>query len=181
LITPYVNDQLVENQIHLANSTHRPLYLVLIATKPCYIKLASLVLSLHAQSIPFLAIDAGQHFDKELINAQHELQYGHLIPIFLNIRGTLLERTGDLSGKISWLAGFLQNKGLRERAIPVVSGDTSTAGIFPILWYLKTSVRSIHVEAGLRSLSPFTGLQDIPDYGEGANGRKCVMNHSRKE
>jgi UDP-N-acetylglucosamine 2-epimerase (non-hydrolysing) len=164
MMIPRVNDSLVNEQINLANFTNKPLYLILIATKPCYIKLASLILALNERHIPFLAIDVGQHFDKDLIGAQHELHYQHLISIFLNVRGDLLERTCDLADKISWLVSFFQARKLREQAIPVVSGDTSTAGMFPVLWYLKTSARSIHVEAGLRSLSPFADLEDHNDY-----------------
>lgn len=158
MIPPRANDITVRTQVDLSNSTGKPLYLILIATKPCYIKLASLILALEEKQVPYLAIDTGQHFEKDLVNAREELQYEQLVSVYLHVRGGMLERTGDLAEKINWLGTLLQNTGLRMPAIPVVSGDTYTAGMFPLLWYLKTSIRSIHVEAGLRSYSPFHHL-----------------------
>lgn len=162
MLMPITDDHLVDEQIQLANVTSRPLYLIIIATKPCYIKLASLILAMSRNGCAFLAIDVGQHYEKKLVHARHELQYEHLISIFLNVRGDLLGRTAELADRVNWLYIYLKQRQLKGQAIPVVSGDTSTAGMFPILWYFKTRLRSIHVEAGLRSFSPFV-RQQMPD------------------
>lgn len=145
---------LVRSQIRLANHQKRPLFLIIIATKPCFIKLASLILACSQNSIPFLAIETGQHYDPELTNAKNDLKYQQLIAIFFNIRGSLLTRNKDLIRSVQWLTDLLQAEGLTQQALPVISGDTSTAGLLPIFWYLTTGIRSIHVEAGLRSSAP---------------------------
>ncbi|MBW8683144.1 UDP-N-acetylglucosamine 2-epimerase [Chitinophaga rhizophila] len=162
MLMPITIDHLVDEQIQLANATSRPLYLIIVATKPCYIKLASLILALSRNGSAFLAIDVGQHYEKKLVHARHELQYEHLISVYLNVRGDLLGRTAELAERVNWLYLYLKNRQFKGQAIPVISGDTSTAGMFPILWYFKTRLRSIHVEAGLRSFSPFI-RQQIPD------------------
>jgi len=143
-----------EQAVASANHQGRPLYILVLATKPCYIKLASLVYSLRKQSLPFLLVDAGQHYQPNLTHARDELAYRELIGVYLNIRGSLLGRTADLAHKIEWLVNKLRTIGLRELPLPIVSGDTSTAGLWPLLWYLLTGLRSIHVEAGLRSWGP---------------------------
>ena len=162
MLMPITDDHLVDEQIQLANAISRPLYLIIIATKPCYIKLAGLILAMNRNGSAFLVIDVGQHYEKKLVHARHELQYEHLISVFLNVRGDLLGRTAELADRVNWLYSYLKKRHFKGQAIPVVSGDTSTAGMFPILWYFKTRLRSIHVEAGLRSLSPFAGRQ-MPD------------------
>ncbi|MCA1612634.1 MAG: UDP-N-acetylglucosamine 2-epimerase [Acidobacteria bacterium] len=145
---------LFKQAVASANREGRPLYLIALATKPCYIKLASLVLALRRTRVPFIAVDAGQHYEFALTNAKEELSYGHLVGAHLGIRGGLVERTADLARKLQWLAGELREAGLRQPPIPVVSGDTSTAAFFPSFWYLLTGYRSVHVEAGLRSAGP---------------------------
>lgn len=145
---------ILEQAVAAANRQGRPLYLVVLATKPCYIKLASLVYALQKRSLPFLLVDAGQHYQPNLTHARDELAYRHLIGVYLNIRGSLLGRTADLAYKSEWLANKLRTTGLRELPLPIVSGDTSTAGVLPLLWYLLTGLRSVHVEAGLRSYGP---------------------------
>jgi UDP-N-acetylglucosamine 2-epimerase (non-hydrolysing) len=150
----HLEPQLLKQAVASANSTGRPLFLVALATKPCYIKLASLVFALRRRNLPFLLVDVGQHYEFALTNAKEELAYQELVGVHLGIRGGLVERSGDLARKLQWLAGELRGAGLREPPIPVVSGDTSTAGFLPIFWYMLTGYRSVHVEAGLRALGP---------------------------
>lgn len=140
--------------IKWANAKGRPLFIVVLATKPCYIKLASLVFALTKKDLPFLLIDTGQHYEFALTSAKQELGYEQLIGVHLDIRGDLIGRTADLATKLQWLAAELQSLGLRELPVPIVSGDTSTAAFLPPFWYLLTGCRSVHVEAGLRSLGP---------------------------
>jgi len=136
-----------------------PVYLLIIATKPCYIKLASLVKVLRERAIPTLVIDAGQHYDSVLVGAAQEFSYVDEIDIFLEIRGTLLARTGALALQTERLHEHLSSRWAALRFVPIVSGDTSTSGTFPIFWYLQTGIRTIHVEAGLRSQSPFDAAE----------------------
>jgi UDP-N-acetylglucosamine 2-epimerase (non-hydrolysing) len=147
---PRVFRQAVES----ANAQGRPLFIVVLATKPCYIKLASLVHAFDRMELPFLLVDTGQHYDPLLTGAKGELAYQHLIGAYLHVRGGLLGRAADLAQKVQWLAAELRRAGLRRPPVPIVSGDTSTAALFPTFWYLATGVRSVHVEAGLRSMGP---------------------------
>lgn len=142
-----------------ANRAGRPLYLLVLATKPCFIKLASLIHALRQRRVPFLLIDTGQHYEAALSKAKVEFAYEHLIGVHLNIRGGLLARTADLARKLQWLSKELQAAGLRQPPIPVVSGDTSTSAFLPQFWYLLTGYRSVHVEAGLRSYGPVMGWE----------------------
>ncbi|WP_207217526.1 MULTISPECIES: UDP-N-acetylglucosamine 2-epimerase [Sorangium] len=137
-----------------AEDMRRPLLLIFLATRPCFIKLASLIHAADAVGAPHLVVDSGQHFEEHLTAAQHELGYGHRIAVHLDVRGDLIERSGDVAFKLKALAALLSRHRLRQPAVPVVSGDTSTAGTIPSLWYLHTGLRSVHVEAGLRSEGP---------------------------
>jgi len=150
----HLDPNLLRQAVASANGAGRPLFLVALATKPCYIKLASLVFALRSRKVPFLLVDVGQHYEFALTNAKEELAYHDLVGVHLGIRGGLVERSADLARKLQWLAGELRGAGLREPPIPVVSGDTSTAAYLPIFWYMLTGYRSVHVEAGLRASGP---------------------------
>lgn len=49
----WLDEQRLANAIDQANHQQRPLYMIVLATKPCYIKLASLVLACEAGEVPF--------------------------------------------------------------------------------------------------------------------------------
>ncbi|UII31849.1 UDP-N-acetylglucosamine 2-epimerase [Fulvivirga ulvae] len=152
---PYYNKEIVSQQIRQANETQASLYLIFIGTKPCYIKLASLIHGMSKHNVPFLAIDVGQHYDRNLVSAQHELGFANHISVYLKVQGSLTARTPLLADRINWLFDLLKKEHrLNGQAIPVVSGDTSTAGLVPVFWYLQEGGTSIHVEAGLRSYYP---------------------------
>ncbi len=153
-LEPSYEPQVFGQAVAAANRSARPLFIVVLATKPCYIKLASLALALRRGGVPFLLADTGQHYEPVLTGASEEFDYRHLIGVHLHIRGSLLGRTADLALKLQWLASELRAAGLREPPVPVVSGDTSTAALLPAFWYLETGYRSVHVEAGLRSMGP---------------------------
>jgi UDP-N-acetylglucosamine 2-epimerase (non-hydrolysing) len=157
------NTARVHDIVARAHKQGQPVHLLVIATKPCYIKLASLVLELRKRELPALIIDAGQHYDTVLTGAAQEFDYLGEIDIFLEIRGTILGRTADLATQAERLHAYLTGLAPHGRFVPVVSGDTSTSATFPIFWYLHTGIRSVHVEAGLRSLSPFDRRQAVSE------------------
>ncbi len=174
-LTPALNDAIawldesrLAAAIEHANRKQRPLYMIVLATKPCYIKLASLVLAFETGDVPFLLIDSGQHYDLELTQAKHELGYEHLLTAVLGIRGSLLKRTAQLALSIEQLNERLQGAGIRQPVVPLVSGDTATAAMFSQFWYFAHGVRSVHVEAGLRSYGPDCphGWEALQDLGE---------------
>ncbi|QVM93689.1 UDP-N-acetylglucosamine 2-epimerase [Pseudomonas entomophila] len=163
----WVDEARLADAIDQANREQRPLYLIVLATKPCYIKLASLVLACEAVRLPFLLVDSGQHYDPVLTQAREELGYEHLLAVSFGIRGTLLGRTAQLALAIEKLDAQLKAGGLRQSAVPLVSGDTATAAMFAQFWYLAHGARSVHIEAGLRSYGPdrgaWTNLQDLAE------------------
>ncbi|WP_323120521.1 UDP-N-acetylglucosamine 2-epimerase [Burkholderia alba] len=150
----HVDLALIDAAVSRANARARPLYLIVLATKPCYIKLASLVHACLAQDVPFLLVDSGQHYDPELTGAKRELGYEAHVAVVFGVRGTLLERAAHLARGIDALGALLAQCGSRTAVVPVISGDTSTAALFPQYWYFANGLRSVHVEAGLRSLGP---------------------------
>jgi UDP-N-acetylglucosamine 2-epimerase (non-hydrolysing) len=150
----WVDEKTIAAAVLHANAQNRPLYLIVLATKPCYIKLASLVHACVSQEVPFLLIDSGQHYDPNLTGAKQELGYEHLVGVVCGIRGTMLERAAQLADSITALTRILYDAGVKTPMIPVVSGDTSTAALFPQFWYFANGMRSVHVEAGLRSMGP---------------------------
>ncbi|SEE62732.1 UDP-N-acetylglucosamine 2-epimerase (non-hydrolysing) [Rhizobiales bacterium GAS191] len=150
----WIDAHRIGRAVEHANAQGRPLYLIVLATKPCYIKLASLVLECMALDVPFLLIDSGQHYDPDLTGAKQELGYEHLVAAGLGVRGTLIERAAQLAHGVAALTERLRECGIRIPVVPVVSGDTSTAALFPQFWYFANGMRSVHVEAGLRSLGP---------------------------
>lgn len=137
-----------------ANDAQRNLYVVFIATKPCFIKMASLVRAFDEAGVPFVLVSSGQHYEELLSAPIAELGYRHRVNHSLRASGPLAHRCGVLARGLSELAGALRDLGLRTPAVPVVSGDTWSAGLIPALWLMQNGVRSVHVEAGLRSEGP---------------------------
>lgn len=149
-----VNPKIIDEAITNANDSSRAIFLIFLATKPCYIKLASLIKECRISNLPFLVIDVGQHYETELISAMNEFNYSESVAVNFAIQGALYDRWATLGRSLYELSCELKRRGLKVPAIPVVSGDTSTAGAVPHLWYLITGIRSVHVEAGLRSMGP---------------------------
>ena len=146
--------EIIRKEVKMANQMKKPLYLLILATKPCYIKLASMAKALSESSLPHLIVDTGQHYDSRLTSAMDDFGYRHNVSVSLDVRGDLVSRCSDLAFKLKELHKLLIYEGLEVDAIPLVSGDTSTAGVTPILWYFQTGIQSIHIEAGLRSRGP---------------------------
>lgn len=148
------NNTMIFREIERANDQKRPLYLPVVATRPCFVKMASLVQSLQAASVPHLVVASGQHYDSQLTGPLSELGYAHRVAWSLDASGPMLQRQAKLACELEHLAERLRQLGLRQPAVPMVSGDTWTAGFLPASWLMHTGVRSIHVEAGLRSEGP---------------------------
>ncbi len=154
------------DKIGRARARGLPLFLLIIATKPCYIKLAPVILEAKRQDVPLVTIDTGHHYSDELTGAARDFAITAEIDLYLNIRGSMLERTSELALRCQELAALLARLGAPlPSTYPVVSGDTSTSATFPLFWYLETGARCMHIESGLRSRSPFPNrditLQDV--------------------
>lgn len=144
----------IKAAVQLANQQQRPLYLLVAATRPCFVKLASLVRAMVDNEVPHVLLLSGQHWDSELTSPLRELGYESFVSLSLNASGPMLERQGKLAHGLRELIDQLQRHKLQQPAIPIVSGDTWSAGFIPANWLMATGVRSVHVEAGLRSEGP---------------------------
>lgn len=149
-----LDETMIRTAIARSNATGRPLFLIVLATKPCYIKLASLIFACRENALSFIVVESGQHYEAILTGASRELGYEDLIAVSLDIRGSLLEQAAQLARKIGALGEWLRQWGARRPVVPVVSGDTATAAFFSQFWYLGQGTRAVHVEAGLRSVRP---------------------------
>ncbi|MCW3464966.1 UDP-N-acetylglucosamine 2-epimerase [Chitinophaga nivalis] len=133
----------------------RPLLLPIIATKPCFIKMASLINAMQRSDLPFLLLNSNQHYDEILTTQIEEFGYKELIGVNLCSNGPDF---GDrIIAMCQSVTEFLQVMSAYPGApdiIPLVSGDTFSAGMLPQLFYFLTGVRSVHIEAGLRSYGP---------------------------
>lgn len=143
-------------KIEQARLLSLPVFMLILATKPCYVKLSPLIREAVRKHFPLVVVDTGHHYSEELTGAGRDFEILPDIDVFLDVRGTILERTSDLAAKCQVLAELLRRVGApMDRIVPLVSGDTSTSATFPLFWYFETGVRSVHIEAGLRSRSPF--------------------------
>lgn len=156
------NSDRLASTIALARGQSLPLPLLIIATKPCYIKLAPLIRAARQRGLPLITVDTGHHYSEELTGAGRDFGIVDDIDFNLNIRGTILGRSAELALKCEEMADLLRKFGADVRdTVPLVSGDTSTSATFPLFWYFETGARCVHIEAGLRSRSPF--LDEVPN------------------
>lgn len=137
-----------------AVNNDRPVFMIVIATKPCYVKLASLVQACEEQSISSLVIESGQHYDAVLTEAGTLFNIANKIAINLNVSGSMLKKASSMALAVEQLAHYFAELAPDTCVVPVVSGDTLTSNLLPQYWYLATGIRAVHVEAGLRSMGP---------------------------
>lgn len=147
--------EIVDTAIEKAMDMNRPLYLPIIATKPCFIKMASLVRSMSENDMPFLLINSNQHYDQYLTAQISEFGYKDQIGVNLYANGNdFNERIVTMSQSVTDFLSMMSTHSGKPDMIPIVSGDTFSAAILPQLFYFSTGVRSVHIEAGLRSYGP---------------------------
>lgn len=138
-----------------ALDTQRPLYLLIIATKPCFIKLASLIKSMKEEGIPFLLVNTNQHYDSTLTSQISEFGYSDQIDYNMFSSGNNFnERISAMCHSVSEFLSIFETLPPAIEMTPLISGDTFSAGILPQLFYFSKGARSIHIEAGLRSFGP---------------------------
>ena len=146
---------IVEEGIQKALDLDKPLYLPIIATKPCFIKMAGLINALRHSDIPFVVGNSNQHYDQLLTAQIEEFGYKDQIGINLGASGVdFNERVCNMAQSVKAFIDTMNAYPHRPAIIPLVSGDTFSAGILPQLFYFSTGIRSVHIEAGLRSLGP---------------------------
>ena len=127
-----------------------PIHLILIATKPDIIKQVPLYKELKKRGHFVLLGHTGQHYDENLSGGMLK-EFGVEPDFNLNVRGSMHEIVSQIIGRLGWIFDELKKKG--KVVIPYVHGDTTTAMAASNAGYCH-SFASVHVEAGIRTLTP---------------------------
>lgn len=125
-------------------------HLVLIATKPDIIKQIPLYNELKKRGHQVLLGHTGQHYDENLSGGMLK-EFGVEPDFNLNVRGQLYEVVSQIIGRLGYLMDELKKRG--KIVIPYVHGDTTTAMAASNAGY-SHGFASVHVEAGIRTLTP---------------------------
>ncbi|MBA3749733.1 MAG: UDP-N-acetylglucosamine 2-epimerase [Nitrosopumilus sp.] len=127
---------------------------IVIGTKPDFYKQAPLLLEAKRENLPSFIISTGQHYDNLLGYGIKEFDLGDSIACDLNIRGDLMEKSGDLMLKFGYFGRYLKSHYSKNHILPIVHGDTLVAGIATLSWVFGLGQKVGQNEAGLRSMSP---------------------------
>lgn len=139
-----------EAQKRLEESDKKIVHIVLIATKPDIIKQAPIYLELKERGEMVLLCHTGQHYDFRYSGGMEE-EFGLTTDIHLKIDGDLHSKVAQMIERFGAVVKFLQEKG--KTPIPYIHGDTSTSMAIGLGSYMHR-VACVHVEAGIRTLTP---------------------------
>ncbi len=134
----------------MAKADSRHVHLVMIATKPDIIKQVPLYKELKARGHLVLLGHTGQHYDENLSGGMLK-EFGVEPDFNLNVRGAMHEVVSQIIGRLGGVIGQLREAG--KIVIPYVHGDTTTAMAAGNAGYCH-GFASVHVEAGIRTLTP---------------------------
>ncbi len=127
---------------------------IVIGTKPDFYKQAPLLLEAKRENLPAFIISTGQHYDDLLGHGIKEFDLVDSIACDLNIRGDLMEKSGDLILKFGYFGRYLKEHYPNHHILPIVHGDTLVAGMATLSWIFGLGQKVGQNEAGLRSMSP---------------------------
>jgi len=146
---------------------NRHVHLILIATKPDIIKQVPLYRELKKRGHIAVLGHTGQHYSENLSGGM--LQEFGVEPDFnLNVRGEMHEVVSQIIGRLGSVIGELKKAG--KIVIPYVHGDTTTAMAASNAGFCH-GFASVHVEAGIRTLTPKYSVFRIPYTGTGKSSR----------
>lgn len=132
------------------NFNSKVIHIVTIATKPDIIKQAPLYQELKKRGEAVLLCHTGQHYDFRYSGGMEE-EFGLEIDIHLGISGNLHSKTAQMIERFGEVIEYLLETG--KTPIPYIHGDTSTAMAIG-LGSIMHRVACVHVEAGIRTLTP---------------------------
>jgi UDP-N-acetylglucosamine 2-epimerase len=127
---------------------------VVTATKPDFYKQWSLIPACEKLKVPVVVIHTGQHHDRLLGHGLEEFRLKDYMAYDMRIRGDMLQKTQEMIAKGGKIARELKGRFPKTTFVPIVHGDTQSAGIFPIGWMFGTAQKVAQNEAGLRSMAP---------------------------
>jgi UDP-N-acetylglucosamine 2-epimerase (non-hydrolysing) len=134
----------------LVGHPDRHVHLILIATKPDIIKQIPLYRELKKRGHLVILGHTGQHYSENLSGGM--LKEFDVEPDFnLNVRGSMHEIVSQIIGRLGSVIGELKARG--KIVIPYVHGDTTTAMAASNAGFCH-GFASVHVEAGIRTLTP---------------------------
>ena len=136
----------------------------MIATKPDIIKQIPLYRELQNRGHLVLLGHTGQHYDENLSGGMLK-EFGVEPDFNLNVRGSAYEVVSQIIGRLGYVIGELKERG--KIVIPYVHGDTTTAMAASNAGWCHRFA-SVHVEAGIRTLTP-----KFAEFGLGENGFDC--------
>jgi len=134
----------------IAGQSDPHVHLIMIATKPDIIKQVPLYKELKKRGHLVLLGHTGQHFDENLSGGMLK-EFGVEPDFNLNVRGSMHEIVSQIIGRLGFVIGELKERG--KIVIPYVHGDTTTAMAASNAGYCH-AFASVHVEAGIRTLTP---------------------------
>ncbi len=134
----------------LQASKNKVVHIILIGTKPDIIKQAPIYTELKSRNELVLLCHTGQHYDFRYSGGMEE-EFGLTVNIHLGIEGNLHNRIAQMIERFGGVLEYLQEMG--KTPIPYIHGDTSTAMAIGLSSYMHT-VACVHVEAGIRTLTP---------------------------
>ena len=137
----------------LADQSDRHVHLILIATKPDIIKQVPLYMELKKRGHLVVLGHTGQHYDENLSGGMLK-EFGVEPDFNLNVRGAMHEVVSQIIGRLGYVIGELKERG--KIVIPYVHGDTTTAMAASNAGFCH-AFSSVHVEAGIRTLTPDFG------------------------
>jgi UDP-N-acetylglucosamine 2-epimerase (non-hydrolysing) len=134
----------------IAAAPQKHVHLILIATKPDIIKQVPLYRELKRRGHCAVLGHTGQHYDENLSGGMLK-EFGVEPDFNLNVRGQMYEVVSQIIGRLGLVMEQLKAKG--KIVIPYVHGDTTTAMAASNAGYCH-GFASVHVEAGIRTLTP---------------------------
>jgi len=174
----------------VAKHPSKHVHLILIATKPDIIKQLPLYFELKKRGHLVLLGHTGQHYSENLSGGMLK-EYGVEPDFNLNVRGVMHEIVSQIIGRLGYVIGELKEPTSAKASggkkgkivIPYVHGDTTTAMAASNAGYCH-GFASVHVEAGIRTLTPDYSSIRILEYSNTrdiAEWRKFLMDRKNWE
>ncbi len=152
-----INENITKNALNKGAEENKWVLAFVVGTKPCFYKFYGSIIAAEKHNIPYIVINANQHYDDNLTYGIKE--FGINVACNLNIRGGLLKKSVELLLKFKWLSDYFERINEKAKVVPVVLGDTILTSIVPAAWMFTRNEKAIQNEAGLRAMAP-TVLKD---------------------
>lgn len=150
----FVNNEMIKEVMERAQRQKKWVLAFCPGTKPCFYKFWGSIKAADAAGLPYMIINAGQHYDDRLTYGKYEFNFRERTACELGIRGDLAIKSAEMMIKIRWLGKFLKSRWPDVTVIPVVLGDTLITSMVPPAWMFSRGEKAIQNEAGLRSMAP---------------------------